>query len=260
MSMVQQAIEVSAPLHAVYEQLAAFETYPQFMTGVERVVPTGHQQAHWVMDLDGTRREFDAQITELAYDQRVAWASVAGPRLAETLTLRPLGETRTQVVAQLEADVAALMPADHHGEETLNRRLKDDLTAFKGLIENGAARKPAAGASTKQLAGRSGTLFGGSRKYDPASPASVAARIRNRPARPLIDDPDLGNHVDITSAPGITDVHDLDDVLAPGRRIVTHGPVRGTAAGAAPMGGHTPASDGWGDGMINEEDRGSAGR
>jgi hypothetical protein len=272
MSMVQQAIEVGAPLHTVYEQLAAFETYPQFMTGVERVVPTGHHQAHWVMDVDGTRAEFDAQITELAFDQRVAWASIGGPQLSETLTLRPLGEMRTQVVAQMEADLAALMPSDHHGEETLNRRLKADLTAFKGLIENGVAvrlPKPGPsggaenpgphGASSKQLAGRSGTLFGGSRKLDPASPASVAARIRNKPTRPLMDDPDMGTHVDITSAPGIKSAHDLDDVLAPGRRIVSHGPVYGGAAGAAPMGRRTPVADIWGEGMINEEDRGSAG-
>src|SRR4051795_4975928 len=135
MSMVQQAIEVSAPLHTVYEQLAAFENYPRFMSGVREVTPIGADQTHWIMDVDGKRREFDAQITERSLDERVSWSTMEGPLLAETLTLRPLGETKTQVVAQLEADIAALMPSDNHGEETLNRRLKDDLTAFKGLIE-----------------------------------------------------------------------------------------------------------------------------
>ena len=130
MSMVQQAIEVSAPLHAVYEQLAAFENYPRFMTGVERVTPLGNQRTHWVMDLDGKRREFDAQITELSFDERGSWATTDGPLLAETLTVRPMGETRTQVVARLEADIAFLMPSDRHGQETLNRRLKADLSAF----------------------------------------------------------------------------------------------------------------------------------
>ena len=33
---------------------------------------------------------------------------------------------------------------------------------------------------------------------------------------------------------------------------------RRCAGGTAPMGGRTPAKDAWGDGMINEEDRGSA--
>jgi len=274
MNMVQQAIEVSAPLHTVYEQLAAFENYPRFMTGVEQVTPIGNQQTHWVMDVDGQRHEFDAQITELSFDERVAWSTVQGPLFAETITVRPIGETRTQVVAQLEADIAVLLPSDRHGQETLNRRLKDDLTTFKGLIESGrmgTAAKPA-GASSKQLSGRSSTIFGGSPQHDPGSPASVAARVRSNPQPGagwgVSADAIMGTNVDITSAPGIHSAADLDDVLAPGRRISSQGPVSGGAAGterkasgqsgSAPMGGETPAKDAWGDGMINEEDRGSA--
>ena len=93
MSMVQQAIEVSAPLHTVYEQLAAFENYPRFMSGVREVTPIGNDRTHWIMDVDGKRREFDARITERSPDERVSWATVDGPLLAETITLRPMGET-----------------------------------------------------------------------------------------------------------------------------------------------------------------------
>ncbi|XVU24958.1 SRPBCC family protein [Actinoplanes sp. CA-054009] len=255
MSMVQQAIEVSAPLHTVYEQLAAFENYPRFMSGVREVTSIGGDQTHWIMDVEGKTREFDAQITERRVDERVSWSTMEGPLLAETLTLRPLGEMKTQVVAQLEADIAFLMPNDRHGQQSLTRRLKDDLTAFKGMVE---------GASTKRLT---------------PSPAAVAARARNRPPHPgagwgtsaaersnasTIDLPhhgglpaNTGTNVDITSAPGIRSARDLDDVLAPGRRIAKTGPISG-AAGSAPMGGRTPQKDTWGDGMINEEDRGSA--
>jgi hypothetical protein len=250
MSMVQQAIEVGAPLHTVYEQLAAFENYPRFMTGVEQVIPIGANRTHWVMDVDGHRREFDAQITELSMDERVSWSTTDGPLVAETITLRPMGETRTQVVAQLEADIAYLMPSDRHGQETLNRRLKDDLVTFKGLMETGVL-----GVSAKSPA----TLFG---TTTAPSPAAVAARIKRRPGPGAAELARMGTSVDITSAPGISSAHDLDDVLAPGRRVGVHGPVKGGAAGtrsgSAPMGGRRPHKDAWGDGMINEEDRGSA--
>lgn len=307
MSMVQQAIEVSAPLHTVYEQLAAFENYPRFMTGVEQVTPLGNQRTHWVMDVDGTRREFDAQITELAYDQRVSWSTTDGPLLSETITVRPMGETRTQVVAQMEADIAVLMPSDRHAQETLNRRLKNDLTMFKGLIESGTmgSADTLGGASSKQLAGGSSTIFGSGPRFDPASPASVAARIRNKPqpgagwgtsAGTVADKTDtMGTNADVTGTPGARALADLDNPLAPGRRIASAGPVSGGAAGtrdssggaagrsgspgsatgasgpscgpvagtrgeagSAPMGGRAPANDCWGDGMINEEGRGSA--
>jgi hypothetical protein len=233
------------------------------------------------MDLDGHRREFDAQITELSLDERVSWSTTDGPLLSETITLRPMGETRTQVVAQMEADIAYLMPSDRHGPETLNRRLKKDLMTFKGLVESGVM-----GASSKQLTGRSSSMV---------SPASVANRIKRGPVG-RDDEPQPGagwgtsagdmarmgtttttTTADVTTAPGIRGVADLDDVLPPGRRIGGTGPsgrpttapgrtegrrvsggAAGTRSGSAPMGGRRPAKDAWGDGMINESERGSA--
>ncbi|GAA2872175.1 hypothetical protein GCM10010443_37860 [Actinoplanes cyaneus] len=177
MSMVQQAIEVSAPLHTVYEQLAAFENYPRFMTGVRQVTTTGSDQTHWIMDVDGKRREFDAQIIERTPDERVSWSTMEGPLLAETLTLRPMGETKTQVVAQLEADIAFLMPSDRHGQESLNRRLKADLTTFKGLVESGVLGGRAMPTGARRLPGPAHTLF----SPDFASPASVATRVHKHP-------------------------------------------------------------------------------
>ena len=212
MSRVRQAIEISAPLHTVYEQLTTFENYPQFMTGVEQVTPIGDHRTHWVIDVDGKRREFDAEITELAFDKRVSWSTMDGPRLAETLTMRPLDEAHTQLVAQLEADIAFLMPSDRHGQETLNRRLKADLTAFKGMVENGKM----GGASSKWLPGPS----------------------------------DMGT--------GLAGAADLDGAVAPGRRIGGRGPISGGAAGTAPIGGRMPGKHVHADGMMHEEDRGSA--
>jgi ribosome-associated toxin RatA of RatAB toxin-antitoxin module len=274
MSMVQQAIEVSAPLHTVYEQLAAFENYPRFMTGVRQVTTTGQDQTHWIMDVDGKRREFDAQIIERSPDERVSWSTMEGPLLAETITLRPMGETKTQVVAQLEADIAFLMPSDRHGQESLTRRLKADLTTFKGLVESGVlgGRPMPTGASVKRLPGPSHTLF--SQKADYASPASVAARAHKHPPATQATEPkpgagwgtgaaDLGN-ADPTGT-GLTD-NPLHHAAGPGtlpsvaggRKVAKRGaaPMSGGAAGTARMGGHTTAADIWGNGMINEEDRG----
>jgi hypothetical protein len=72
--------------------------------------------------------------------------------------------------------------------------------------------------------------------------------------------PSMGTDVDITTAPGIGSEHDLDDVLPPGRRVTRSGSVSDGVAGTARMGGRTTNKDTWGDGMINEEDRGSYGR
>lgn len=270
MSTVQQAIEVSAPVHAVYERFATFESYPQFMTGVEQVIQTSSNETHWIMDLDGQRREFDAEIIECSLDQRVSWAAVGGPLLAETITLRPLGETRTQIVAQLEADVAGLMPSDRHGQESLNRRLKADLASFKLLIESdslagshdlrsaptgtmpgsgfpstrsGNTGSADTGASTKSLNPSAGTR-GAPGTTGPASPAEVAARAN----RNQVTGGPVGRHGAAAdgNAARLDDDADLRAMLAPGTHI-----------GDAEMGGQAMSTDDiWGDGMINEEERG----
>ena len=226
MSMVQQAVEVGAPLHTVYEHLAKVENYPRFMHGVEQVIRVGHDRTHWVMDVEGHRREFDATMIERSFDERLSWATTDGPLLAETLTLRPIGEARTQVVAQLEADVAFLLPGDRHGPATLNRWLKSDLDTFKSLCESGELGPAPDGASSSQVSGRSSTIFGSGPERDPAAPPAITGR-------------------------------------APGRRAGGPASFRSAtdqARGAtAPMGGQAMSTaDAWGDGMINEEDRGSA--
>jgi uncharacterized membrane protein len=205
MSTVQQTIEVSAPLHEVYEQLADLENYPHFMTGVQEVTQVSDDRTHWVMNLDGKLREFNAQLVECTTDQRVRWRTTDGPTLAETITLRPMGETRTQVVAQLEADVAALMPSDRHAQDSLNNRLKADLAGFKRLIEHDPGSAQMSGTAMTGGIGRNrgmrtGTLgevptpgIGHGTQIAYNSPANVAARIgrsrtRAGAAMPMTDD------------------------------------------------------------------------
>ncbi|HET9517406.1 MAG TPA: SRPBCC family protein [Actinoplanes sp.] len=277
MSTVQQAIEVHAPLHTVYEQLATFESYPQFMTGVEQVTQISNDQTHWVMDLDGQRREFDAMITECSLDERVSWSTMDGPLLAETITLRPIGETRTQVVAQLEADVASLMPSDRHGQASLTKRLKADLAGFKRLIEQDgdAVSRQLTGTSTIAT-GQGGAGLGAAVKHlDPSSPAAVAARAtRNRAAAARsAGDAGMGTGgmsgdagmagTEMAgsgmSGTGMAGTGMNDTGMADAGMSGPDAELPGAQIGAAGMGGRTMSPrDAWGDATINEEERGSA--
>jgi uncharacterized membrane protein len=135
MSSVQRTVEVAVPVHAAYEQLARFDSYPRFMTGVRAVTQLSDNTTHWVMELGDQRLEFNARLTECVADKRLAWRALDGPQLAEAITLRPVSANRTQIIADLEADVQALMPGDPHGSESLRKRLAADLDQFKHYIE-----------------------------------------------------------------------------------------------------------------------------
>jgi uncharacterized membrane protein len=135
MSAVQRAVEVAVPVHAAYEQLSRFESYPRFMTGVREVTQLSDNTTHWVMDLGDQVLEFNARITECTTDKRLAWRTLDGPQLAESITLKPVSDTRTQVIVDLEADAQALMPGDPHAQESLRKRLATDLDQFKNYVE-----------------------------------------------------------------------------------------------------------------------------
>jgi uncharacterized membrane protein len=134
-SRFKETIEVGVPVRAAYEQLTQFESYPQFMTGVKQVTQLSDTETHWVMDLGGQAREFDAQLTECRPDQRVAWQSTAGPLLSEAITLKKVSTDRCQIIAELEADARALLPSDAHAQEAMSQQLKTDLAQFKNYVE-----------------------------------------------------------------------------------------------------------------------------
>ena len=78
MSDVTESVDVNVPVSTAYNQWTQFESFPQFMEGVESVTQTDKVHTRWVTSVGGARREFDAEITEQHPDERVAWKSVGG--------------------------------------------------------------------------------------------------------------------------------------------------------------------------------------
>ncbi len=82
MSSITESIDVAVPVRTAYDQWTQFESFPQFMDGVESITQRSDTLTHWKIKIGGVEREFDARITEQHPDERVAWESVDGPRHA----------------------------------------------------------------------------------------------------------------------------------------------------------------------------------
>jgi uncharacterized membrane protein len=122
MSTVEKSIEVGVPVRTAYDQWTQFETFPQFMDGVERVDQTSPTTTHWVTTIGGVHREFDAEITDQRPDERIAWTSVTGPKQAGLVTFHPVDATTCRVMLQLD-----ILPEGV---------LETDLERFKAFIES----------------------------------------------------------------------------------------------------------------------------
>lgn len=136
MTRIRQSIDVNAPLHAAYAQLARFEDYPRFMHGIDAVRQTDDVHLHWSVHVDGQSMEWDAEITEQSDGQCIAWHNLNGPQNAGKVELQPVEPEKTRILFTLECEPGAMLPSSaQDGEAALVHRLEQDLARLKILIE-----------------------------------------------------------------------------------------------------------------------------
>ncbi|MCK9893221.1 SRPBCC family protein [Frankia sp. AgB32] len=132
---VQESIDVHVPIRTAYNQWTQFESFPNFMDGVESIAQLDNTHTHWKIKVGGQEREFDAAITEQLPDERVAWKSTGGSQHAGVVTFHRISADDTRVTVQMDwqpegfaEKAGAVLGAD-------DRRVKADLRRFKSFIE-----------------------------------------------------------------------------------------------------------------------------
>ena len=135
MGTVVESVDVAVPVTTAYNQWTQFEQFPQFMEGVTEIRQLDDTHLHWVVDVAGVHREFDAEITEQHPDERVAWTSVDGPRHAGVVTFHRLDETHTRVTAQMDIDPEGFVEKVADKAGIVDRRVKGDMKRFQEYIE-----------------------------------------------------------------------------------------------------------------------------
>jgi len=135
MASVVESIDVDVPLSTVYNQWTQFEEFPRFMEGVKSVRQIDDTHLHWVAEVGGKEKEWDAEITEQHPDERVAWRATSGAQNAGVVTFHRLDDRTTRVTLQLDAEPEGPMETVGTALGFLQRRVKGDLGRFKEFIE-----------------------------------------------------------------------------------------------------------------------------
>ncbi|MEV0432557.1 MULTISPECIES: SRPBCC family protein [unclassified Nocardia] len=135
MSTVIEAVDVQVPVATAYNQWTQFESFPQFMHGVDRIEQLDDTHTRWTVDIAGATRTFDATITEQHPEERIAWKSDEGPEHAGVVTFHRIDDSTTRVTVQMDIDPEGFVEniADKTG--VLDRRIKGDMRRFKDFIE-----------------------------------------------------------------------------------------------------------------------------
>ena len=136
MATIEESVEVEVPVRTAYNQWTQFEEFPRFMEGVEEVRQLGDTRVHWVAEIAGQRREWDAEITEQIPDERIAWSSTEGATNAGVVTFHHLGEGKSKVMLQLDFEPEGALEQVGDKLGLVKTRTKGDLKRFKKFIES----------------------------------------------------------------------------------------------------------------------------
>lgn len=136
MATVTSTIDVNAPISTVYNQWTQFETFPQFMSGVESIVQTTDTLTSWKVSIAGIEREFDAEIVEQHPDERVAWKSVSGEEQSGVVTFHRLDADQTRIALQLTWTPTGIVEKVGHLLQVDDIQIDRDLKKFTELVES----------------------------------------------------------------------------------------------------------------------------
>jgi hypothetical protein len=135
-TQLDKAIEVAVPVRTAYNQWTQFEEFPQFMGGVHEVRQLGDRQLHWVAEIAGVRREWDAEVIEQVPDEKVAWAATEGATNAGAVFFSALGPDRTSVRLHLEYEPEGVVEQVGDKLNIVEKQAESDLEKFKSYIES----------------------------------------------------------------------------------------------------------------------------
>ncbi|MFO1431736.1 MAG: SRPBCC family protein [Candidatus Competibacteraceae bacterium] len=136
MSEIMKSVDVNVPVRTAYNQWTQFESFPQFMEGVQEVRQLDDKHLHWRANIAGKEEEWDAAITEQNPDERVAWTATGGAYNAGVVTFHKLGENQTRVTLQLAYDPQGVIENVGDMLGFVSRRVEGDLQRFKNFIES----------------------------------------------------------------------------------------------------------------------------
>ncbi|GAA5041844.1 SRPBCC family protein [Streptomyces similanensis] len=136
MSTVKETVEVEVPVRIAYNQWTQFESFPNFMEGVEEIRQLDDRHNHWVTKVSGVKREFDTEIVDQLPDERITWRTTSGETQQKgTVRFERVddGHTRVELVMDIEPSGMAEKAGDLLG--VTDRQIKGDMKRFKEYIE-----------------------------------------------------------------------------------------------------------------------------
>ena len=135
MERIESTIDVEVPVRTAYNQWTQFEEFPRFMEGVQRVDQSDDRRLHWVTEIGGVTREWDAEIVRQEPDRSIVWQGYGEQPQVGTVTFEPVDHRTTRVGLAMEWEPRGALEKIGDSLGIVERRVRGDLERFKDFIE-----------------------------------------------------------------------------------------------------------------------------
>jgi uncharacterized membrane protein len=135
MEQLEHSIEVEAPVTATYNQWTQFEDFPHFMEGVESVTQLDEKRVHWVAEVAGKRKEWDAEITRQVPDREIDWVGLGDADNRGRIVFEAIDANTSKVTMMLDYDPEGMVEEVGDALGFVKRRVEGDMERFKEFLE-----------------------------------------------------------------------------------------------------------------------------
>lgn len=134
-STIHADVDVEVPIDVAYDQWTQFESFPDFLSGVESVTQLDDTRLHWVVSVGGVEREFDAIITEQRPDEVIAWRSTEGELHSGRVVFTPKSPESTHIEVEMAWEPQGFVEKVGAALDIDEAQVGSDLRDFKHMIE-----------------------------------------------------------------------------------------------------------------------------
>lgn len=135
MHRIEKSIEINVPVNTCYDQWTQFESFPSFMTGIVEVKQLDDKSLHWVADIAGERKEWNAEIIEQTPNEVISWRSTSGPLNNGSVTFQPLTPDTCKITLIMTYDTEGAKEKVGDALGLFSARVSADLHRFENYIE-----------------------------------------------------------------------------------------------------------------------------
>src|SRR4051794_36612242 len=127
---IQQAVDIGAPIDAVYEQWTQYEEWPKFMHRLDNVSQDDDEHIAFKTKIWGISKQFRAEIVENEEGQRIKWKVTDGVTHTGVVTFHELGPRLTRVEVNIDVQPGSMIEKAARGMRHVKRAVRADLARF----------------------------------------------------------------------------------------------------------------------------------